>query len=199
MSEKLYIPAALQLIFDEIEAIELNLGEVPIEPHPMISVTHERFLRIYKIIPDLEEIPRTDVYYCQVLKTANGEIIPSNLPNPEWTIHSTEYSTFRNAQNQRVMLPVLVSKMKSVIVDEGLETEHEVDVLDLDENGHEQFIFKLDIGGAQVTKAKELNSHKYLVWLVKNNKAGLVDLLSGYLEEKILTEPDFKSKLDQLK
>lgn len=172
--EKLHIPQQLQGIVDEINNIALDLGEVNIEPHPMISTTHSRALRIVKIIPNLE-VPRTDVYFIQVLKDAEGIEIPSNLPRPEWTIHSDETSSLRDENKQRIMLPVLT-----------------------DEAQQNEFVPKLDAEGNQVLSPLLFNSHKYLVWVLKNNRSGLIELLQGYLQEKLFMEPDFLAKLNSL-
>ena len=42
-----------------------------------------------------------------------------------------------------------------------------------------------------------VNSHSYLLWLLKNNKVGFLQLLSVYLLE-LLQNEEFKSKLDKL-
>jgi hypothetical protein len=42
-----------------------------------------------------------------------------------------------------------------------------------------------------------VNSHSYLLWLLKNNKAGFLQLLSAYLSE-LLQNEEFKDKLDKL-
>ncbi len=42
-----------------------------------------------------------------------------------------------------------------------------------------------------------VNSHSYLLWLLKNNKVGFLQLLSFYLTE-LLQNEEFKSKLNKL-
>lgn len=55
-----------------------------------------------------------------------------------------------------------------------------MNIPDLDENGAEQWEYKTE-NGEMVMAPVFMNSHNYLIWLVKNNKAGLVQLLSGYM------------------
>ena len=55
----------------------------------------------------------------------------------------------------------------------------------------------LNEDGSPKTSPLFVNSHSYLLWLLKNNKAGFLQLLSIYLQE-LLQNEEFKSKLDKL-
>ena len=55
----------------------------------------------------------------------------------------------------------------------------------------------LNEDGTPKTSPLFANSHNYLLWLLKNNKAGFLQLLSAYLVE-LLQNEEFKSKLDKL-
>ena len=55
----------------------------------------------------------------------------------------------------------------------------------------------LNEDGTPKTSPLFVNSHSYLLWLLKNNKVGFLQLLSVYLVE-LLQNEEFKSKLDKL-
>ena len=55
----------------------------------------------------------------------------------------------------------------------------------------------LNEDGSPKTSPLFVNSHSYLLWLLKNNKVGFLQLLSTYLLE-LLQNEEFKSKLDKL-
>jgi hypothetical protein len=46
------------------------------------------YIQINKISIDLN-LPRTYIWYSQVLKDSEGNVVPSNLPTPEWLINVT--------------------------------------------------------------------------------------------------------------
>ena len=81
--EKLQIPTAVQELLDSINATKLILGEIKIDKHPLVSQDLDRYIQINKISIDLN-LPRTYIWYSQVLKDSGGNIVPSNLPTPEW-------------------------------------------------------------------------------------------------------------------
>ena len=167
--EKLQIPTAVQELLDSINATKLNLGEIKIDKHPLVSQDLERYIQINKISIDLN-LPRTYIWYSQVLKDSEGNIVPSNLPTPEWLINETETSTVRDANFQRILVPVVDEETNEPILNED---------------------------GTPKTSPLFVNSHNYLLWLLKNNKVGFLDLLQAYLSE-LLQNQEFKSKLDKL-
>ena len=167
--EKLQIPTAVQELLDSINSTKLNLGEIKIDKHPLVSQDLDRYIQINKISIDLN-LPRTYIWYSQVLKDSEGNVVPSNLPTPEWMMSETETSSVRDENFNRILVPV---------VDE--ETNEPV----------------LNDDGSPKTSPLFVNSHSYLLWLLKNNKAGFLQLLSAYLLE-LLQNEEFKSKLDKL-
>ena len=167
--EKLQIPTAVQELLNSINSTKLNLGEIKIDKHPLVSQDLERYIQINKISIDLN-LPRTYIWYSQVLKDSEGIEVPSNLPTPEWLINETETSSIRDENFNRILVPV---------VDE----ETNEPVLNEDESPKMSPLF--------------VNSHQYLLWLLKNNKVGFLQLLSAYLSE-LLQNKEFKSKLDTL-
>lgn len=167
--EKLQISTEIQGLLDSINSTKLNLGEIKIEKHPLLSQDLDRFIQINKISIDLN-LPRTYIWYNQILKDSEGNIVTSNLPTPEWMISETEISSVRNENFQRILVP---------LVDE--ETNEPV----------------LNEDGTSKTSPLLINSHKYLLWLLRNNKAGLLQLLTVYLSE-LLKNENFKSSLNKL-
>ena len=167
--EKLQIPQQVQGLLDSINSINLDLGEIKIDKHPLVSQDLERYIQINKISIDLN-LPRTYIWYSQVLKDLEGNIVPSNLPTPEWMMNEIETSTIRDENFNRILVPVV------------------------DEETNEQI---LNEDGTPKTSPLLVNSHSYLLWLLKNNKVGFLQLLSTYLLE-LLQNEDFKSKLDKL-
>ena len=167
--EKLQIPTQVQALLDSINATELNLGEIKIDKHPLVAQDLDRYIQINKISIDLN-LPRTYIWYSQVLKDSEGNVVPSNLPTPEWLINETETSTIRDENFNRILVPV---------VDE--ETDEPI----------------LNEDGTPKNSPLFVNSHSYLLWLLKNNKVGFLDLLQEYLSE-LLQNQEFKSKLNKL-
>ena len=167
--EKLQIPTAVQALLDSINSTKLNLGEIKIDKHPLVSQDLDRYIQINKISIDLN-LPRTYIWYSQVLKDSEGNVVPSNLPTPEWLINETETSSVRDENFNRILVHV---------VDE--ETERPI----------------LNEDGSPKTSPLFVNSHSYLLWVLNNNKAGFLQLLSVYLVE-LLQNEEFKSKLDKL-
>ena len=167
--EKLQIPTAVQGLLDSINATKLNLGEIKIDKHPLVSQDLDRYIQINKISIDLN-LPRTYIWYSQVLKDSEGIEVPSNLPTPEWMIAEIETSSLRDKNFNRILVPVVDSETDEPILNE-------------DESPKTSPLF--------------VNSHNYLLWLLKNNKVGFLQLLSAYLSE-LLQNQEFKSKLDKL-
>ena len=167
--EKLQIPTAVQELLDSINATKLNLGEIKIDKHPLVSQDLDRYIQINKISIDLN-LPRTYIWYSQVLKDSEGNIVPSNLPTPEWLINETETSTIRDENFNRILVPAVDSETNEPILNED---------------------------GTPKTSPLFINSHNYLLWLLKSNKVGFLDLLQAYLSE-LLQNQEFKSKLDKL-
>ena len=167
--EKLQIPTQVQALLDSINATKLNLGEIKIDKHPLVSQDLDRYIQITKISIDLN-LPRTYIWYSQVLKDSEGNVVPSSLPTPEWLLNEIETSSIRDENFNRVLVPV---------VDE--ETDRPI----------------LNDDGTPKTSPLFVNSHSYLLWLLKNNKVGFLQLLSIYLVE-LLQNEEFKSKLDKL-
>ena len=93
--EQLQIPTTVQELLNSINATELNLGEIKIDKHPLVAQDLDRYIQINKISIDLN-LPRTYIWYSQVLKDSEGNVIPSNLPTPEWLINETETSSVRD-------------------------------------------------------------------------------------------------------
>ena len=167
--EKLQTPTTVQALLNSINATELDLGEIKIDKHPLVAQDLDRYIQINKISIDLN-LPRTYIWYSQVLKDLEGNVIPSNLPTPEWMMSEIETSTIRDENFNRILVPV---------VDE--ETNEPI----------------LNQDGTPKTSPLFVNSHSYLLWLLKNNKVGFLQLLSTYLLE-LLQNEEFKSKLDKL-
>ena len=167
--EKLQIPTAVQELLDSINSTKLNLGEIKIDKHPLVSQDLERYIQINKISIDLN-LPRTYIWYSQILKDLEGNVVPSNLPTPEWLINETETSTLRDENFERILVPVVDEETNEPVLNED---------------------------GMPKTSPLFVNSHNYLLWLLKNNKAGFLQLLSVYLVE-LLQNEDFKDKLDKL-
>ena len=167
--EKLQIPTAVQELLDSINATKLNLGEIKIDKHPLVSQDLDRYIQINKISIDLN-LPRTYIWYSQVLKDSEGNVVPSNLPTPEWMMSETETSSVRDENFQRILVPVVNEETNELILNED---------------------------GSPKTSPLFVNSHQYLLWLLKNNKVGFLQLLSSYLSE-LLQNHEFKSKLDNL-
>ena len=167
--EKLQIPTAVQELLDSINSTKLNLGEIQIDKHPLVSQDLERYIQINKISIDLN-LPRTYIWYSQILKDSEGNIVPSSLPTPEWLMNETETSTIRDENFNRILVPVVDSETEEPILNED---------------------------GSPKMSPLLVNSHSYLLWLLKNNKVGFLDLLQAYLSE-LLQNQEFKSKLDKL-
>ena len=167
--EKLQIPTELQQLVDEINSTKLNLGEIKIDKHPLVSQDLDRYIQINKISIDLN-LPRTYIWYSQILKDSEGNVVPSNLPIPEWLINETETSTVRDESFEKILVPVVDEETNEPILNED---------------------------GMPKTSPLFVNSHSYLLWLLKNNKARFLDLLQAYLSE-LLQNQEFKSKLDKL-
>ena len=47
--EKLQIPTAVQELLDSINSTKLNLGEIKIDKHPLVSQDLDRYIQINKI------------------------------------------------------------------------------------------------------------------------------------------------------
>ena len=167
--EKLQIPTAVQELLDSINSTKLNLGEIKIDKHPLVSQDLDRYIQINKISIDLN-LPRTYIWYSQVLKDSEGNVVPSNLPTPEWLINETETSSIRDENFNRIEVPVVDEETNEPILNED---------------------------GTPKTSPLFVNSHSYLLWLLNNNKAGFLQLLSVYLVELLQTSV-FKAKLNQL-
>ena len=167
--EKLQIPTAVQELLNSINATESNLGEIKIDKHPLVSQDLERYIQINKISIDLN-LPRTYIWYSQILKDSEGNIVPSNLPTPEWLINEIETSTIRDENFNKILVPVVDEETNEPILNE-------------DETPKTSPLF--------------VNSHSYLLWLLKNNKVSFLQLLSTYLLE-LLQNHEFKSKLNKL-
>ena len=167
--EKLQIPTEVQALLDSINATKLNLGEIKIDKHPLVSQSLDRYIQINKISIDLN-LPRTYIWYSQVLKDSEGNVVPSNLPTPEWMMSEIETSSIRDENFQRIEVTVINEETNEPILNED---------------------------GSPKTSPLFVNSHSYLLWLLKNNKVGFLQLLSVYLSE-LLHDEGFKSKLDKL-
>ena len=167
--EKLQIPTAIQGLLDSINATKLNLGEIKIDKHPLVSQDLDRYIQINKISIDLN-LPRTYIWYSQVLKDVDGNIVLSNLPTPEWMMNETETSSIRDENFNRILVPVVDEETNEPILNED---------------------------GTPKMSPLFVNSHQYLLWLLKNNKVGFLQLLSVYLSE-LLQNQEFKSKLNKL-
>ena len=167
--EKLQIPTELQELLNSINSTKLNLGEIKIDKHPLVSQDLDRYIQINKISIDLN-LPRTYIWYSQVLKDSEGNVVPSNLPTPEWLINETETSSVRDENFNRIKVPVVDEETNEPILNED---------------------------GSPKTSPLFVNSHNYLLWLLNNNKTGFLQLLSTYLLE-LLQNQEFKDKLDKL-
>ena len=151
--EKLQIPTAVQELLDSINSTKLNLGEIKIDKHPLVSQDLERYIQINKISIDLN-LPRTYIWYSQVLKDLEGNVVPSNLPTPEWLINETETSTIRDENFNRILVPVVDEETNEPVLNED---------------------------GTPKTSPLFVNSHSYLHWLLNNSNAEFLNLLTTYL------------------
>ena len=115
--EKLQIPTAVQELLDSINATKLNLGEIKIDKHPLVAQDLDRYIQINKISIDLN-LPRTYIWYSQVLKDSEGNVVPSNLPTPEWLINEVETSTIRDENFNRILVPVVDEETNEPILNE---------------------------------------------------------------------------------
>ena len=167
--EKLQIPTAVQELLDSINSTKLNLGEIQIDKHPLVSQDLERYIQINKISIDLN-LPRTYIWYSQVLKDSDGNIIPSNLPTPEWVMSETETSSIRDENFNRILVPVIDEETNEPILNE-------------DGTPKEVYLY--------------VDSHKYMKWLLENNKVSFLNLLTTYLQE-LLQNSSFVDKLNKL-
>ncbi|WP_288448021.1 hypothetical protein [uncultured Chryseobacterium sp.] len=167
MNEKLLIPEQVQQILSDINTTHLNLGEIQISEHPLLP-SFNRFIRINKVVIDTD-LPRTYLFYQQVLRNKeNNAIEPSKLPTPEWLIGEDEWSSLRDENFNKIWVP---------IVDE--ETQEHI----LDEQGNPK------------TSLLKVSTHQYMLWLVKNNKIGFLDLLKSYLQEFVELKSNELNKL----
>lgn len=166
--EKLQIPTEIQQLVDEINSTKLQLGEIKIDKHPEIPL-RDRSIIIDKMVVDLK-IPRTQIWYHQQLTDDEGNIIPSNLPSPDFIIEAEETSSIRTETFERILVPVVDSETEEPILNED---------------------------GTPKMSPIFLNSHQYLIWLQNNDKIGFLNLIKGYMSEK-LEDPEFKNKLDKL-
>lgn len=169
MNEHLNIPTEIQELLNSINSTKLDLGEIKIDKHPLVSQDLDRYVQINKISIDLN-LPRTYIWYSQVLKDSEGNAVPSNLPTPEWMMSETETSSVRDESFNRILVPVVDEETNEPILNED---------------------------GTPKTSPLFVNSHSYLLWLLKNNKVGFLQLLSVYLSE-LLQDEGFKSKLNKL-
>ena len=113
--------------------------------------------------------PRTYLFYQQVLRNKETNAIePSKLPTPEWLIGEDEWSSLRDENFNKIWVP---------IVDE--ETQEHI----LDEQGNPK------------TSLLKVSTHQYMLWLVKNNKIGFLDLLKSYLQEFVELKSNELNKL----
>ena len=167
--EKIQIPTTVQALLDSINATELNLGEIKIDKRPLVSQDLDRYIQINKISIDLN-LPRTYIWYSQVLKDSEGNVVPSNLPTPEWLLNEVETSSIRDENFRRIEVTVVDEETNEPILNED---------------------------GTPKTSPLFVNSHSYLLWLLKSNKVGFLDLLQEYLSE-LLQNKEFKSKLNKL-
>ena len=131
-----------------------------------MSQNLDRYIQINKISIDLN-LPRTYIWYSQVLKDSEGNIVLSNLPTPEWMMSEIETSTVRDETFNRILVPVVDEETNEPLLNED---------------------------GTPKTSPLFVNSHNYLLWLLKNNKVSFLQLLSTYLLE-LLQNEDFKNKL----
>ncbi|PTT36459.1 hypothetical protein DBR28_10980 [Chryseobacterium sp. HMWF028] len=167
MKEKLLLPEQVQQLLNEINTTDLNLGEIQISEHPLLPSFH-RFIRINKMMVDTG-LPRTYLFYQQVLRNKEtNEIEPSNLPTPEWLIGEEEWSSLRDESFNRIFVPVVDEETQNPVMDEA---------------------------GNPKTSVIKVNTHHYMIWLVKNNKIGFLDLLKSYLQEFIETKSNELNKL----
>lgn len=167
MKEQLLVPQSVQDIINEINTGEINLGEIQIHEHPLLPA-FDRFIRINKIVVDTE-LPRTYLFYQQVLKDKiTYQVEPSKLPNPEWMIRENEWSFLRDENFNKISVPVIDEQTQEPI---------------LGENGEPK------------TSMIKVNTHAYMLWLLKNNKLGFLDLLQTYLNDFVEMKKD---ELDRL-
>ena len=104
-------------------------------------------------------------------------------------ISEIETSSVRDENFQRIKVPAI----------ELVEDKNEDGSVKLDENNNpiliEQTIKNED--GTDKLFPIFVNSHKYLLYLLKNDKVGFLQLLSIYLQE-LINNNDFKTKLNNL-
>ncbi|MET3536659.1 hypothetical protein [Chryseobacterium limigenitum] len=167
MNEQIVIPTEVQQLLNEINSVTVNLAEIQISEHPLLP-SFNRFITINKMVIDTD-LPRTYLFYKQVLRDKiTNEIEPSQLPTPEWLIGEKEWSSLRDQNFERILVPVV-------------DTENQEPILDSD--------------GNPKTSIVKVNTHHYMLWLLKNDKVSFLDLLKSYLQEFIEVN---KNELDRL-
>lgn len=167
MNEQITIPTEVQQLLHEINSVNVNLVEIQIPEHPLLT-SFNRFITINKIVIDTD-LPRTYLFYKQVLKDKiTNEIEPSQLPTPEWMIGEKEWSSLRDDNFNRILVPIIDSETQEPI---------------------------LDTEGNPKTSIVKVNTHQYMHWLLKNDKVSFLALLKSYLQEFIETN---KNELDRL-
>lgn len=167
MKEQLSVPQSVQQIVNEINSAEISLGEIQIHEHPLLP-SFDRYIKINKIVVDTD-LPRTYLFYQQVLKDkTTHKTEPSKLPNPEWMIGEEEWSFLRDENFNKIEVPVV------------------------DEETHEPILGDND---EPKTSMIRVGTHPYMLWLLKNNKLGFLDLLKVYLNEFVEMKKD---ELDRL-
>lgn len=167
MNEQTVIPTEVQQLLNNINSVTVNLAEIQISEHPLLP-SFNRFITINKMVIDTD-LPRTYLFYKQVLRDKiTNEIEPSQLPTPEWLIGEKEWSSLRDQNFERILVPVV-------------DTENQEPILDND--------------GNPKTSIVKVNTHNYMLWLLKNDKVSFLDLLKSYLQEFIEVN---KNELDKL-
>lgn len=158
MNEHLKIPAKVNDIINQIETIDLNLVELPLPEHPLLT----QFNRSIVVSGfDTKSKQEFIVFsYEQVLKNKEtGEIVKIKLPNPEWAIYADTWSYLRDEKGNFI----------------------ETSILEPD---------------GKITKEKiKVPAYKYILYLMKNNKADILSLIKIYLADFIDAKIDELNKL----
>lgn len=156
MNEHLNIPSEIQSIINEINNIDLNFVELPLQEHPKLP-QFNRSIKVLNIEAKSEQQFLVFVYEQVLRDKETGEEINIKLPAPEWVIYKETWSYLRGTNNLPIELTLKDDKSKKDLV--------------------------------------KVPSYKYMIWLMKNNKAGFLQLIESYLDSFIKAK---QNELDQI-
>lgn len=156
MNEHLNIPLEIQSLINDINNVELNFVELPLQEHPKLS-QFNRSIRVLDFEAKSEQQFLVFVYEQVLRDKETGEEINIKLPAPEWIIYKETWSYLRGTNNFPIELSLKEDKSKKDLV--------------------------------------KVPSYKYMIWLMKSNKVGFLQLIQGYLANFIDAKIEDLNKL----